>query len=140
MSEQQNVQLVQDAYAAFKRGDITSVLNHMSADAGWHLPGTPDLIPIMGERKGRDQIAAFFTKLAETQEAELFEPQEFVAQGDKVVVTGQYRWRVKATARSFSSDWVHVFTVKNGKVTDFREYFDTNAAVNAYRAQSAAGR
>lgn len=31
MNEQQNIQLVQQAYAAFKRGDIPAVLNTLAA-------------------------------------------------------------------------------------------------------------
>jgi ketosteroid isomerase-like protein len=134
MSDPNNVRLVQEAYAAFKRGDINSVLNSVAADADWHLPGPPDIVPVVGRRKGRDQIAGFFAKLAELQEPQLFEPRQFISDGDKVVVLGEYHWRVKSTGRSFHSDWAHVFTVKDGKVTGFQEYFDTDAAVNAYKA------
>ena len=110
MSEQQNTELVQNAYAAFKRGDITSVLNAMSDDVTWFLPG-PEEIPVAGHRRGRDQVGQFFTTLAETQEAQEFEPKEFIAQGETVVVLGHYKWRVKSTGRAFESDFAHVFRV-----------------------------
>ena len=138
MSEQQNTKLVQEAYAAFQRGDIASILNMMADDVSWFLPGPKDVIPFVGQRRGRQQVADFFSKLAEMQDVERFEPQEFVAQGDVVVALGHYKWRVKSTSRSFESDWAHVFTIRNGKVVKFHEYYDTNAGVEAYRSASAA--
>ena len=74
-----------------------------------------------------------FEKFGEMQEAEEFEPREFIAQGDKVVALGHYRWRIKATGRSYESDWVHVFGISDGKVLDFQEYLDTSAWAAAYR-------
>jgi ketosteroid isomerase-like protein len=80
-------------------------------------------------------------KLAETQDAEQFELREFVAQRDKVVALGHYRWRIKSTGHSYESDWVHAFTIHEGKISKFEEYLDTYAWAAAYRsAQSAAGR
>lgn len=138
MSEQDNIQIVKEAYAAFKRGDIPAVLDKLSDDVVWFLPGPADILPVAGERRGREQVGQFFSALDENQEARQFEPQEFVAQGEKVVVLGQYRWLVKNTGREFASDWAHVFTVRDGKVVGFREYYDTFACVDAYRAASAA--
>jgi ketosteroid isomerase-like protein len=40
---------------------------------------------------------------------------------------------VKATAREFGSDFAHVFTIRDGKVVAFKEYFDSAAAATAYR-------
>ncbi|HZZ17184.1 MAG TPA: nuclear transport factor 2 family protein, partial [Candidatus Sulfotelmatobacter sp.] len=49
----------------------------------------------------------------------------FVAQGDRVLVIGSATGRIKATNRRFVDDWVFAFTVRNGKVTNVREYIDT---------------
>lgn len=137
MSEQDNTQIVKDAYASFKRGDIESILTALTEDVTWTLPGPTDIIPFAGERRGRDEVGQFFSALAENQEPLEFEPQQFVAQGDKVVALGQYRWRIKSTGRETASDWAHVFTVRDGKIAGFQEYYDTADCVNAYRAASA---
>jgi len=39
MSEQQNVALVQEFYAALKRGNLTGVLNTLAGDVSWSVPG-----------------------------------------------------------------------------------------------------
>ncbi len=139
MSEQQNVRLVQEFNAAFKRGDVTGALSTLADDVGWFIPGPKDIIPFVGQRQGREQVAQFFAKLAEMQDAEQFELREFVAQGDKAVALGHYRWRIKSTGRSYASDFAHVFTIYDGKVSNFQEYLNTQAWAAAYRgAQSSA--
>src|SRR5947209_5378438 len=137
MTEEQNTQMVQNTYAAFKRGDIGTVLNVMSDDVTGFLPG-PEDIPLSGGRRGREQVGQFFALLSETQEPEEFEPRRLIAQGDTVVALGHYRWRIKSTGRRFESGFAHVFTVKNGKVVSFHEYFDTHAGALAYSTSQTA--
>ena len=67
------------------------MLHTFAADAGLFIPGPKVIIPFVGPRKGREQVAHFFAKLAEMQDAEQFELREFVAQGDMVVALGHYR-------------------------------------------------
>ena len=61
-----------------------------------------------------------------------FEPREFIAQGDRVVVLGYYSGKGRTTGRSFGTNWAMVFTVKEGKVTGFHEYFDTENLGGAF--------
>ena len=133
MSEQENLQLVQQVYAAFGRGDIPAVLNALSDNVEWREPGPPDVLPWAGTRRGREQVAQFFAVIAETIEFKQFEPQEFIAQGDKVVVLVHQQVRVKSTGRAFEQDTAQVFTLREGKVTKFHIYEDTAAIVAAFR-------
>src|SRR5687767_14232341 len=105
------LKVVQDAYGSFQRGDIPSLLASLSEDVQWFLPGDPSIVPVAGLRQGVSGVADFFSTLATTQDAEMFEPREFVAQGDTVVSLGEYRWRVKKTGKVFGSKFAHVFTV-----------------------------
>jgi ketosteroid isomerase-like protein len=132
MSEQQNIQVVQDAYAAFRRGEIAAILASVADNVEWFLPGE-GLIPQSGLYRGRDGVGAFFSKLADTTEFEAFEPAEFIAQGDRVIACGTYRANAKATGRTFEADWCMAFTIVNGKITRFREYSDTAIVADAYR-------
>jgi len=131
MSEQQNVKLVQQAYSAFQRADVAGVLSTLSQDIDWLIPG-PEIIPFAGRRRGPQEVGEFFRVLAETQTAVLFEPREFIASGNKVVVLGVQRWTVNATGRTYEDQWAHVFTVEDGKITQFQEYHDTAAEVAAH--------
>lgn len=131
MSEAQNTKVVQDAYAAFGRGDISALLGYMTEDIQWQpVIGTAKHVPFSGERTGKTGVADFFKQVAESEDFQQFEPREFIAQGDMVVALGRYRATAKATGRSFASDFAMVFTLKGGKVASFREFTDS-AAVNA---------
>ena len=132
MRDQDNVQVVQAVYEAFGRGDFAAVLSSLADDIAWHVAG-PDYVPTAGTRRGRDHVAQLFETAAETWEFEQFEPRGFIAQGDKVVVLGYARSTAKSTGRTIETDWVHLFTMQAGKVTEFRGFEDTAAVAAAFR-------
>ncbi len=65
------------------------------------------------------------------------EPREYIAQGDRVLVVGFARGKVKATNQTFEDHWIFAITVKDGKLTNIREYIDTQALARAARASNA---
>jgi len=72
-------------------------------------------------------VAGFFQKVSELVEILFLLAREFVAQGDRVLVVGFSRERVKATNKTFENNCVIAFSVRNNKVTNVREYADTLA-------------
>jgi ketosteroid isomerase-like protein len=137
MNEQENITFVRQCYDDFLKGDIPHLLGACAEDIEWELPSMEN-ISFSGKRHGRDRVGEFFQSMSEMQSAQQFEPSEFVAQGNKVMVTGHYAWSIKATGNQFESDWVHVFTVRDGRVTHFREFFDSHLAEAAYRPHGTA--
>jgi uncharacterized protein len=133
MSEKMNADVVQQGYAAFGSGDIPGLLDLLTDDVEWSLQG-PSVIPWAGTRHGREGVAEFFSLLGETLEFEQFEPREFVAQGDTVVVLGYERSVVKPTGRAFEQEWAHVYTLRDGKIAKGRFIEDTAAQVVAFDA------
>src|SRR4051795_85118 len=102
MSETQNTTIVQNAYAAFGRGDISALLGYMTEDIHWQpVIGTLNHVPFSGERKGKAAVAEFFRQGAESEDFQQFEPREFVAQGNTVVALGHYRAVTKKNGRTF---------------------------------------
>lgn len=129
--EAANTKVVQDAYAAFKQGDVPGILDKLTDDVDWHaVIGTGAHVPFSGPRKGKAAVGEFFKQVGESETFEEFDPREYVAQGDKVVALGHYRALTKATGKRFESDFVMVFTFRNGKIGQFREFTDS-AGVNA---------
>ena len=128
MSEQQNLDVVRKGYEAFGRGDIDGLLALLDEGVEWVTPG-PSSLPTAGKRRGREAIRGFFKTLNEVFEIQRFEPKTFAAQGDLVIVIGDDDARVRATGKIISEPWVHVFTVRNGKVVAFQEILDTAATV-----------
>jgi ketosteroid isomerase-like protein len=132
MNAQENKRLVMEGYQMFQSGDIQHLLERYHDDALWIEPEV-EHVPFSGPHTGKAEIAEFFRGLDEAAQALRFEPKEFIAEGDKVVVTGEASWLVKTTGRSYDSPWVHVFTMRDGKIIRFENYQDTAAGERAFR-------
>ena len=136
MQEAENTKVVQDAYAAFGRGDIPALLNNLADEIVWiAVYGTGPHVPTSGERHGKAAVAEFFQQVAANVNFSRFEPKEFIATGDKVVALGHYT-ATTPIKKGFDSDFAMVFTLRNGKVTHFQE-FCNSAAINAAYAVGA---
>ena len=96
------------------------------------VKGTEGVAPHAGLRRGKAAVAEFFQILATTLDFQMFEPREFIAQGDAVASIGRYKATVKATKKVSEADWVMVFTLRNGKITRFREFTDSAAIVRSF--------
>jgi uncharacterized protein len=133
MTPEQNKKVVQDAFAAFGRGDIPSLIGTLSDDVDWHgVIGVGPNVPQGGPRKGHKEVVKFFEQVAGTVDFKRFEPQKFVAEGDVVVALGFYESVVKTTRKHFESEWVMVFTLRDGKIVKFREFSDSFGITNCY--------
>ena len=131
MSEQENVRVVQTLFERFGSGDVPGILGLLSEDVDWHIRG-PEAVPYFGPRRGHDGVLDFFGKVATSVEFESLQPEEFVPAGDKVLVIGGERGRVRATGKNFDNPWIMVFTLRDGKITRFRSYEDTAAVAEAF--------
>ena len=135
MAEAENLQLIKNAYAAFKRGDLTAMLNSCDENVEWlGVTGSDHMLPLVIVRRGRLAVAEFFKHVAETTGFTAFEPQEFVAQRDTVVAVGIYTSRMRSGSCRRSNSWVMLFTVRSGKIVRFREYSDGARISGAYRS------
>ena len=129
MSTQENVQVVKAFFAAMGRGDKQGLLALSAEDIEWIIPGED--WPLAGTHRGHAGLENLLQKANETVETSYPEPPEFIAQGDRVLVVGSATGRIKATNRTFEDHWVFVITVRNGRLTNIREYIDTQALARA---------
>ena len=132
MSEQQNLDIVRDAYTAFGRGDLDGLVALLDPQVLWRTPGPPDL-PTAGVRRGVAAVREFFGLLLNTFDMQDFRPAEFLTAGDKVVVLGTSREGPKGSGRLVDFRWVHIFTCRNGKIVEFEEPADVSALVEEFR-------
>ncbi|HEX5691443.1 MAG TPA: nuclear transport factor 2 family protein [Roseiflexaceae bacterium] len=131
MSTESNLTIAQGIYSAFGQGNIPAILDVFADDVELHEPpgGTP---PFTGVYHGLDGAATFFRNLVETVDVLAMEPQEFVAQGDVVVVLGHYRFRPKTTGIPYDTDWAMVWRFRDGKVSKFQVHYDTATEAAAF--------
>ena len=114
-------------------GDVEAFLNLFSDDVVWQSPEMEN-VPLNGKFSGRENLAGFVSGIDNYEEFLKFEPTEYIAQGDRVVVLGNYSARSKTTDKQYTTDFAHIITVKDGKVVNFYEFFDNAAAGRAHSA------
>ena len=136
MSTQENVQTVKDFFAAMGGSDRQGLLALCAEDFEWIIPGGD--WPLAGTYRGHAGLENLLQKAYETVETST-EPSEYVAQGDRVLVVGVATGKIKATNKPFKDDWIFAVTVRNGKVTNIREYIDTQALARASEMDASPG-
>lgn len=129
MSIEENVQTVKDFFAAMGDSDRERLLALTADDIEWIIPGKD--WPLAGTHRGHGGLADFLQKASEEMETSTMEFHEYVAQGDRVLVVGFAEGKIKATNKAWKDDWVFAITILNGKVTNIREYVDTQALARA---------
>ena len=128
MSTHKNVQTVKDFFAAIGRGDREGLLALVAEDIEWIIPGED--WPLAGTHRGHAGLADLLQTASKSIETST-EPREFVAQGDRVLVVGFAKGKIKATNKTFDDHFVFAITVRDGKLTNIREYIDTQALARA---------
>ena len=118
-------------FEAFGRGDIDDIMAYIAADARIEFYG-PSIIPYAGFYDGHRNVRRFFETVLSSVDIHQFDAEEFICEGDKVVVTGHLRLTARSTGGAIESDFVHVITVANGKWRLFRDFMNTHEAAQAF--------
>ena len=136
MTDDANLATVRAIYDALFGGDEAAVMAVMHDDAELEVYGPP-AIPFAGLHRGRADLERFFATVAEHIHRDPADAtpavHETIVQGDKVVAIGVDRVTSRSTGSTCESWWVHVFDLRDGKVARVREFFDTAAALEAFR-------
>ncbi|MBV8847763.1 MAG: nuclear transport factor 2 family protein [Bryobacterales bacterium] len=113
-----NGEIIRKAYQDFAEGNIPAVFAAFDTGITWHVPGHS---PLSADYKGHDQIGGFFQRtMALCESAFSIDVHNVLVDGDLVVVLATVNARRNGVAASFPE--VHVWRLKNGKATEFREY------------------
>jgi ketosteroid isomerase-like protein len=120
---EQNVQIVEDVYAAFARGDVAAVLAAMTDDVEWH---EAEGMPYGGVYRGGDAVAQNVLGPITTDILDFaVTPAEMIASGDTVAVVVRYTGTGKNTGEELDLQVVHIWNVRDGKIERFRQFADT---------------
>lgn len=127
------IETVQSAYAAFGRGDIPALLDHLSDDIEWTFDGsTGDAY--MRTARGKDDVMRWFAQVMAVDGIQAFEPRQMLAGPDHVTVIGWERTQALPAGGIFESSWIHVWQLRGDRITRFFGMFDTAAAARARSA------
>jgi ketosteroid isomerase-like protein len=130
------LKVVKKGYDYFGKGDIAGVIS-LYADNATFIPqmGLEGKSPLVTPKGtfSKSEMGGFFAALAQELEFTRWENRQWVADGKTVIVLGYYAGTNKRTGKPFKSEFCHALTVERGKVTSFKEFTDTAAALEAAR-------
>ncbi|MCW3068327.1 MAG: uncharacterized protein JWL67_952 [Solirubrobacterales bacterium] len=122
MSEQ-SVEFVEGVYGAFARGDVPTVLGAFADDIEWY---EAEGMPYGGLHRGGDAVVQnVFGPIAEDVEGFAVTPEELIGSGGTVAAVVRYTGTGKATGKTLDVPAVHVWDIRDGKATRFRQFIDT---------------
>lgn len=125
----EHARMIQDLYEAFTRGDVPTVLGALAPDIQWT---EAEGFPYGGTYVGPDAVLQnVFMKLGAEWDGFAAVPREFVADAETVVALGDYSGTYKATGRSFTAPFAHVWKFRGGKIGSFRQHTDTTVVLRA---------
>ena len=128
MTVQKNIQVVQQLLIALRRGDIPGVLDKLADDVQWRAWGPAERPPGLETLYGKVQVGKFLAELKDRDFQE-FEPQEFVAQGEQVMVLGQASQPIQRNSQIVPLDWVMVFELDGNKIVRYQYCDDAVVAI-----------
>ena len=91
------IERVQQIYAAFGRGDVPHILSCLAIDVDWEHDASPSPVPWLQPLKGRHRVPSFFEALQSNVEITQFQPTQFFADGNTVVVLVDLEFIARAT-------------------------------------------
>jgi uncharacterized protein len=113
-----NGAITRKAYDDFARGNIPAVFAAFDPTITWQVPGHS---PLSGDFAGHDQVGGFFQRTLELSGGAFsIDVHHVLADDDLVVALTTVNARRNGVSASFPE--VHVWRLKNGKATEFREY------------------
>ena len=130
--EMDKIQIIQQMYRNFSEKNMTAVLSCFDKDVVWIRPGEPE-IPFSGVFKGMEGLVKMFTIVAQTVKIKSLIPKRFLCNDDVVVVIGEDAADVIATGKSYTSEWVYVYTFKDEKIIHVQVYIDTLEIAKAFQ-------
>ena len=125
-----NTDTLRQGYEAFAQGDLEGATANFAEDIRWENPEAPQ-VPNNGVTEGRDGVKQLFASLAEYWESFSITPDEFVEDGDTVVVLSHSESKAKETGKDVKLPWVHIWHFSDGEVTEVQALTDTALAADA---------
>ncbi|MEV5505573.1 nuclear transport factor 2 family protein [Streptomyces orinoci] len=132
MSEQ-NVAIVRKFFDLFAQGRLEDIKELLAEDFEWVYHG-PKSLPWAGTYHGTEGFDRFFSIVRELIEVQECDAYEYLDAGEAVVVLGVSRTRIRANDARYEAQWMNVFRIRDGLISQYLDLYDTASVVEALRA------
>jgi ketosteroid isomerase-like protein len=117
-------------HQAAAKKDRAAVKNFLAPDIVWEDNGPPEMKG-GGKFHGAGEVLDYiWGNIRDTRDL-VITPQWLVSEGDKVVLLINEHAVIMATDRYYEINSIHVYTVKNGAIVKFINFFDSMPLLKA---------
>ncbi|GAA3853224.1 nuclear transport factor 2 family protein [Saccharothrix violaceirubra] len=121
--------VVKGHYAASERGDLAGMLGVLADDATWtECDGTTYAGTYTGVEAIKENV---FFKIGADWSSFAANVDELFDAGDTVIALGRYAGTHRATGKSMTARFTHIWKVADGKVTSFEQVADSSLILAA---------
>jgi ketosteroid isomerase-like protein len=131
MENTSNRKIIEKMYRDYAAGNMSAVISCFDKDIIWERPGAP-FIPFSGTFRGINEVTRMFAIQATSISIKEFIPEKICTNEDTVVVLGHDKADVVSTGKTYATDWVQSFTLKDGKIINVMVYLDSKAIADAF--------
>jgi ketosteroid isomerase-like protein len=122
-----NKEAVQELCARFGRGDVDGVLELMTDDVSWRIPGKPELTPVAGSFDKERLRKLFRRMLSQLENGLQMTVVNAIAEGDVVAAEVESSGDLK-NGRKYRQQYHFAIGFRGGRIASVREYLDTHHA------------
>lgn len=130
MGTTENAELIRRGYEAFNSGDMATLSELFAEDAVWYAAGSGVL---SGTKQGRDAIMSYFGELGARSQGSFQANLQDVIGGENHTV-GIQQTQAQANGKTMDLGTVITFVVRDGKITEGREFFEDTAKADDFWA------
>ena len=137
-----NTETISAIYAAFGRGDVPAILEHLADDVAWDAWNTVNEgqaagVPWLQERRGKEGVTEFFKVVAERMTFSEFNVLALMENENQVIAELVMEMDIIPSGGHIRDESLHMWKFNDeGKVVLYRHYIDTAGAISAYRGES----
>ena len=133
MGADDNIKTIQLFYEAFGRGDIATIVAHVTDDVDWGAEAGGTGAPWYGARTGPSGVQDFFTAFGSTMDVEEFVPLTYAGTDDEVLTVVRFAAKNRETGKRVAQQLHHYFRFRDGKVAYYRGTEDTAQVAAAFQ-------
>ena len=137
VTEIENLSTLKNAYRMWDESKADSVehwMNLIADDVCWKSLGDgADGLEFSQACNCKHDVERYFSKLAAEWEMLHYTVDEFISQGDRIVVLCRCGWRNKRTGKVVETPKADIIRMRDGKIVEFSEFYDTAKAMEGSR-------
>lgn len=132
MENEKNIATVKQLYADVAAKNLDGVFSALTDDIRWEPPFVAE-IHHTKPRTGKPGVKDWVIEMAAEVTYSQVTPKGIYADGDTVIVQGFFEGTANSTGKPFSSDWVHIWKFREGKIYSYQAFWNTANVLSALK-------